>query len=286
MKIDLHIHTSTGSDGAMTLEEVLDEAKKRHINLLSITDHDAIEHQGQAIELAAAKKIRYITGVELNVTFPYRGKSVSLDFLAYGYDHNNPALREKLRLIKEHRERRAQQIMANLNAEFKKESRPLFTDTDLREMQSDIDGVLGRPHIADYLIKKGVVNDRQEAFDRYLVKCDVPKYPLSLEEAVGLTRGAGGVIVLAHPNDPNGTSLITITKDLNEQAEIIKQKMVGLIDGIECWHSRHDAATTRHYIDFCRKHDLIMSGGSDCHQKPVLMGTVDVPEWVAGQFAY
>jgi predicted metal-dependent phosphoesterase TrpH len=285
MKIDLHIHTSTGSDGTMTLEEVFDEAERRHIDFMAITDHDNIEHQGKAIELAAAKNIRYITGVELNVTFPYRGKSVSLDFLAYGYDHNNPALKKKLCLIKEHRERRAQQIMANLNAEFKKEGLPLFTDNDLREMQADIDGVLGRPHIADYLIRKGVVSDRQEAFDRYLVKCDVPKYPLGPEEAAALVRKAGGVIVLAHPNDPNGTSLISITRNLNQQTEIIRKHMLEIIDGIECWHSRHDAATTRHYIDFCRKHDLIMTGGSDCHQKPVLMGTVDVPEWVAGQFA-
>jgi predicted metal-dependent phosphoesterase TrpH len=286
VKIDLHIHTSTGSDGAMTTGEVFEEAVKRHIDHLAITDHDNVEHQGQAIELAAAKNIRYITGVELNVTFPYGGKSVSLDFLGYGYDHENTALMEKLLLIREHREHRARQIMANLNAEFRKEGQPLFDDGDLRKMQEGVDGILSRPHIADYLIRKGVVGKRQEAFDRYLVKCDVPKYPLSLEEAATLTRGAGGVIVLAHPNDPHGTSLISITKNLAEQTEIIEKKMLGLIDGIECWHSRLDAATTQHYTKFCRRENLLMTGGSDCHQKPVLMGTVDVPEWVAGQFSF
>jgi predicted metal-dependent phosphoesterase TrpH len=286
MKIDLHIHTSTGSDGAMTVGEVFEEAGKRHIDHLAITDHDNIEHQGQAIELAAAKNIRYITGVELNVTFPYQGKAVSLDFLGYGYDHENTAFREKLRLIKEHRERRARQIMANLNAEFQKEGRPLFNESNLRQMEASADGILGRPHIADYLIKKGIVGNRQEAFDRYLVKCDVPKYPLSLEEAAALTRGAGGVIVLAHPNDPHGTSLIIITKDLAEQTEIIRENMGGNIDGVECWHSRHDTTTTQHYIEFCQKQKILMTGGSDCHQKPVLMGTVDVPEWVAGQFKF
>lgn len=285
MKIDLHIHTSTGSDGAMTIGEVFEEAGRRHIEFLAITDHDAIEHQGQAIELAAVKNIRYITGVELNVTFPYRGKSVSLDFLGYGYDQDNPAFKAKLRLIREHRERRARQIMANLNAEFKKEGRPLFTDTDLRKMEASVDGILGRPHIADYLIKKGTVGNRQEAFDRYLVRCDVPKYPLSLEEAAALVRGAGGKLMLAHPNDPNGTSLASVTKDLTGQTEIIEKNMTENIDGIECWHSRSDAATTKHYIEFCQEQKLLMTGGSDCHQKPVLMGTVDVPEWVAGQFA-
>jgi len=284
MKIDLHIHTSTGSDGKFTIEKVFNEAEKRQIDFLSVTDHDAIEHQGQAITLAKSHGIKYITGVELNVTFPYQGKAVSLDFLAYGYDPENSALRAKLRLIKEHREKRARQIMANLNAEFRKESRPLFTDADLKKMQEGVDGILSRPHIADYLTKKGVVRGRQEAFDKYLVKCDVPKYPLSLEEAAALVRKAGGVIVLAHPNDPNGTSLITITKDLKQQTEIIREYMLKYIDGIECWHSRNDAATTQHYVEFSKNHHLLMTGGSDCHQNPAIMGTVDVPDWVAGQF--
>ena len=284
MKIDLHIHTSTGSDGALTLEEVFAEARRRNIDLLSITDHDAIDHQGQAVELAAKHEIAYITGVELNVTFPYAGKSVSLDFLGYGYDYENPALKDKLHLIREHREKRAHQIIDNLNVEFKKGNLPLFTDADLNKMQEGVDGVLSRPHIADYLVKKGVVNDRQEAFDRYLVKCDVPKYPLSLAEASELIRNAGGRLALAHPNDPNGTSLVSISRDLAEQAKIIREHMLEYIDGVECWHSRNDAATTSHYIEFCRKHDLLMTGGSDCHQKPILLGTVDMPDFVAKQF--
>ncbi len=147
-----------------------------------------------------------------------------------------------------------------------------------------MDGILSRPHIADYLIKKGVVGSRQEAFDRYLVKCDVPKYPLSLEEAAALIKGAGGRLALAHPNDPNGTSLFSVTKDLDEQTKIIKEQMLGLIDGVECWHSRSDKATTKHYIEFCKKLSLLMTGGSDCHQKPLLMGLVEIPDWVAGQF--
>jgi len=284
MKIDLHIHTSTGSDGGLPMKAVFREARRRKIDFLSITDHDAIEHQGKAVELAGASSVTYITGVELNVTFPYKNKSVSLDFLGYGYDYSNQALRDKLQVIREHRGKRARQILDNLNVEFTREDRPLFTDADLRKMQEGVDGILSRPHIADYLIKKGVVGSRQEAFDRYLVKCDVPKYPLSLAEASGLVKNAGGSLVLAHPNDPNGTSLISITLDLAEQANIVREYMLEFIDGIECWHSRSDAATTTHYIEFCKKHDLLMTGGSDCHQKPLLMGTVPVPDFVAGQF--
>ena len=60
--------------------------------------------------------------------------------------------------------------------------------------------------------RKNIVKTRQEAFDKYLVKCDVPKYPLYLEEASKLIRDAGGKLVLAHPNDPHGTSLVALTK--------------------------------------------------------------------------
>ncbi len=284
MKIDLHIHTSTGSDGSFTVEEVFEEAKKRHIDLLSITDHDAVEHQGQAVSLAEQHGITYITGVELNVTFPYQGKNASLDFLGYAYDYQNTDLRDKLRMIADHRVKRARQILDNLNAEFRRENMPLLTDADMQKIQEGVDGVFGRPHIADYLMGKGIVGNRQEAFDKYLVKCDVPKYPLLINEAAKLIRNAGGKGILAHPNDPNGTSLVSITHDLAEQGYIIKENMLPYIDGIECWHSRHNDATTLYYVDFCKKHDLLMTGGSDCHQKPILLGTVPVPDFVAGQF--
>jgi predicted metal-dependent phosphoesterase TrpH len=284
MKIDLHIHTRTCSDGNLSIEEVFKEAKNRNIDLMSTTDHDNIDCQEKAIALAKGHGISYITGVELNVTFRYLGESVPLDFLGYGYDIHNQELKNKLQLIREHRERRARQILEKLNAEFDKEGIPKFTEEDLKNIQDSVDGTFGRPHIANYLIKKGIVSDTQEAFDKYLVKCDVPKYPLSLAEASKLVRNAGGILVFAHPNDPNETSLVTITRDLEEQMKIIQKYMLEYIDGVECWHSRYDEKNTRHYIQFARKHGLIMTGGSDCHQKPLLMGTLDIPDWVAAQF--
>jgi hypothetical protein len=286
MKIDLHIHTKTGSDGNLSIEEVFQEAKNRKIDLLSITDHDSIDCQERAIALAREYGISYITGVELNVTFrhPAGNKAISLDFLGYGYDINNQELKNKLQLIRKHREKRARQILVKLNVEFDKESIEKFTEKDMKNIQDSVDGAFGRPHIANYLIEKGIVKDKQEAFDKYLVKCDVPKYPLSLAEASKLIRNAGGILVFAHPSDPNGTSLVSITSDLDEQTNIIEKYMLEYIDGVECWHSRNDAKTTAHYIQFARKHSLVMTGGSDCHQKPILMGTLGMPDWVAEQF--
>jgi len=284
MKIDLHIHTRTGSDGNLSIDEIFKEARKRNIDLMSITDHDSIDCQEKAIALAREYGIAYITGVELNVTFQYLGNPISLDFLGYQYNIGNQALKNKLRLMKEHRETRASQILEKLNAEFNKENIERFTEEDLKNIQDSVDGVFGRPHIANYLIKKGIVRDKQEAFDKYLVKCDVPKYPLSLAEASKLVRDAGGILIHAHPNDPNGASLVSITPDLDEQAKIIEEYMLEYIDGIECWHSRNDAKTTTYYIEFAKKHGLIMTGGSDCHQKPLLLGTLDIPGYVANQF--
>jgi len=287
MIIDLHIH-SQSSDGALTVEEIFKEAKLRTIGFMSITDHDSIGCQEIAMDLAGKAGIRFVSGVELNVTFShprYRdGKPVSLDFLGYQFDAKNKELKEKLQQMANYREERAAKILSNLNREFEKEGIQKLTKNAFEEIQSSVDGVLGRPHIADYLVKKGIVKTRQEAFDKYLVKCDVPKYPLYLEEASRLVRNAGGKLVLAHPNDPHGTSLVTLTKSLLEQTEIIEESMLGFIDGVECWHSRNDAQTTNHYVEFARKHGLILTGGSDCHQKPILMGTVKVPSYVADQF--
>ena len=288
MIIDLHIH-SRSSDGAFTVEQIINEAKKRRIGFMSITDHDTIGCQEVATDLVTKAGIRFVTGVELNVTFSHpeyrEGKPVSLDFLGYQFDAANQALREKLERMASYREERAAKILRNLNVEFKKEGTEELTKADFDLIQASVDGTLGRPHIADYLVKKGIVHDRQEAFDKYLVKCDVPKYPLYLEDASKLVRRAGGKLVLAHPNDPHGTSLAVLTKSLPEQTEIVQEKMMAFIDGVECWHSRNDAQTTKHYVEFAKEHRLIVTGGSDCHQKPILMGTVNIPEYVADQFA-
>jgi predicted metal-dependent phosphoesterase TrpH len=287
MIIDLHIH-SQSSDGAFTVEEIFKEAKLRNIELMSITDHDSIGCQELAMTLAKKAGIRYVSGVELNVTFSHpkynQGKPVSLDFLGYQFDPKNKALATKLQQMAEYREERAAKILRNLNVEFEKEGIAKLTKRDFEEIQASVDGVLGRPHIADYLVRKGIVGTRQEAFDKYLVRCNVPKFPLYLEDASRLVRNAGGKIVLAHPNDSHGTSLVTLTNSLSEQTGIIEESMPSYIDGVECWHSRNDAQTTRHYVKFAKKHGLIMTGGSDCHQKPVVMGTVKIPEYVAYQF--
>jgi len=288
MKIDLHIHSRDCSDGKLTLREIFNEAHSRNIGLISITDHDNISCQETAESLAVQYGINYLSGVELNIAFShprYRdGKPVSLDLLGYQYDIYDPALTRKIEALKTHRRSRAEKILDKINREFKNRGLALFTHKDLEAIEATVDGAFGRPHIANYLVKKGIVDTRQEAFDSYLVKCNVPKMPLSLEEASSLIRGAGGKLMLAHGNDPNGTSLAALTTSIDEQCRIIRETMLPFLDGIECWHSRHTPETISAYVSFAETEGLMVTGGSDCHQDPIIMGEAGVPSYVAGQF--
>ena len=287
MKIDLHIHSSC-SDGRMSPEEIFQEARQRGLETISITDHDSVDCQEEAEVLAGKHGMQLIRGLELSVSFSHPdykgGKAISLDFLAYEYDLRSRSLVEKLALLREHRVKRGEQILENINRELSRVSTERLTGQDLDEIQDSVDGSFGRPHIAAHLVKRGFVNTIQEAFDRYLVKCNVPKMPLSLSEASALVREAGGKLMLAHPNDPRGTSLVSFTRSLEEQQKIIRETMLSHIDGIECWHSRHDPETTVSYLTFARGCGLMVTGGSDCHQAPVIMGTVRVPSAVLEQF--
>jgi len=288
MKIDLHIHCKDCSDGKMSLADVFEEANKRGVEVISITDHDCIDCQESAGALAAKYGMRYISGVELNISFShprYRdSKPISLDMLGYDYDIYNQALTGKLQELRNYRRKRAERILEKINHELAKNRIDLFTHKDLEAIEETVDGSFGRPHIANYMVEKGIVPDRQAAFDHYLVKCNVPKMPVSLEEASDLIRGAGGKLVFAHPNNPKGTSLVSLTDSIKEQHRIIREKMLPYLDGVECWHSTHDMETVSAYFSFAKKEGLIVTGGSDCHQQPVIIGTVDVPSYVADQF--
>jgi predicted metal-dependent phosphoesterase TrpH len=289
MMIDLHIHSHC-SDGSFTVKELFLEARVRHIRLMSITDHDSIDCQEEAVVTGREEGLRYVPGVELNTTFlppaPYRSGSTSLDLLGYQFDIKDKTLKRELQRISDYREERAARILKRINVVLVEEGMNELTKDDLAKIKASADGVLGRPHMANYLVNQGIVGTRQEAFDKYLVRCNVPKYPLHLEDASKLVRGAQGIVVLAHPNDPHGTSLAKLTESLKKQTEIVKESILAHIDGVECWHSRNDALATSHYVRFAEKYNLIKTGGSDCHQKPILMGTVQVPEYVSNQFDF
>ena len=119
----------------------------------------------------------------------------------------------------------------------------------------------------------------QEAFDKYLVICDVPKYRFPIEEAIEFIHNTSGIAILAHPNDPHGTSLAKISKNVSQQCELISKYLIDMgLDGIECWHSRHTLDVSLEYRRYAKSNNLLISAGTDCHQNPINMGNLDIPE--------
>ena len=122
-------------------------------------------------------------------------------------------------------------------------------------------------HIAQIMLDRGYVKTIDEAFDRYLdlgKPAYVEKFPLSPVEAIEMIRRIGGVPVLAHPVFARADEMLP---------ELIE---MGL-RGVEVYHSKHDAQTTKHYEQVAKKYGLLITGGSDSHGLEVPIGVVRIP---------
>ncbi len=261
--IDLHMH-STASDGSDAPEAVAALAARNGLRVISLTDHDSLEGLPAAAARAEAAGIRLIPGVELSV----HEQGTDVHLLAYGFDPADPELGASIARYREARGERARKILARLKG--------LGIRISLETVEEIArGGALGRPHVAEALLQGGFVESFNEAFQRYLgahAPAYVPKAPVRLEDASKVVREAGGVTVLAHP----GT--------LNRDHLIPGWARRGL-DGIEVWHSKHDAGAVARYQSYAKMHGLLMTGGSDYHGErtpSVTVGSVPVPETVLG----
>jgi hypothetical protein len=128
----------------------------------------------------------------------------------------------------------------------------------------------GRPHVARALVQEGLCGSLDEAFDRFLKvnrPAWVPKCKISAREGIVLIQQAGGVAVLAHPG-------------LNKTDAVIADLAAQGLDGLECFHTKHTPAMSRFYLDLARTHNLLVTGGSDCHgtnKGRPLIGSVKIP---------
>ena len=256
--IDLHIHT-TASDGLFNPKQAVEIAKESGLSAISITDHDTIDGFVEAKEKVDELGIELIPGVELSVV--HKGEDFHL--LAYLVDYENPEFLKKINSFREERSVRGEKMVEKLNE--------LGIDLRIDTVKAIAgNGAVGRPHLADALLKEEFVHTYDEAFARYLgyhAPAYVAKKYLTPQEAIDLIHLVRGVAVFAHP----GTSR-------SEQA-IYDFLEMGL-DGIEAYHSQHDRNMTIHYINLAKKLGLIYTGGSDCHGRrkgKVLVGTVKVP---------
>jgi len=248
--IDLHTH-STASDGTFFPEELVYLAKKEKLQALALTDHDTIDGLKSAYQTAKEVNLPFLCGVEISVKFEGPGH---FHLLGYFLKPEIPEINETLQRLKIAREERNKKMIEKLNV--------LGIKITLDELKEIAQGEIGRPHMAILLVKKGVVNSFEEAFEKYLKKgalAYVPKALLSPEEAIKLILQAKGAPVLAHP--------ITLKLDYLKLKNYLKSlKDAGLI-GIEAFYPEHSPELTKFLIDCAKELNFLITGGSDFHGK-------------------
>jgi len=252
--IDLHIH-STASDGSLTPAEIIDHAQRLNLAAIAITDHDSIFGSKEALRTGIPPSLKFLTGVEISAAHPpFFPGSGSFHILGYCIRLDNYAFNQTLNRLQQARKNRNPKILKRLNE--------LGLKISLEDVNQTVaNGQLGRPHIAQAMIKMGFVESMDEAFDKFLgagKPAYVDKDRIGCEEAIKIIRGAGGVPVLAHP------ALLNIDDDC--QLDELIQNLIKIgMRGIEVYYPEHSSEQIQHYTELADKYDLLMTGGTDFH---------------------
>src|SRR6266511_4085977 len=267
--IDLHAHT-LASDGSDTPLELVGAAAAAGIEVLAVTDHDTVEGLGQALAAGERAGVQVLPGCE--VTGDVDGRVVHL--LAYGEGLLAPGAIDRVAAVRRDRQQRNLPVGAELEA---------LTGVGYADALELAGGAaLSRAHFARALVRRGAVADVAEAFDRYLSNgrpAYVPAPSLPVDEVVALVHAIGGVVVLAHPG--------RLAPD--EQERVVDGAIAAGVDGLEAWHSQHDADARQRWLATVQRHGLLATGGSDYHgvHKPSVRlgsgtgGNVRVPPQIA-----
>lgn len=258
--VDLHIH-STSSDGIHRPAELVAMAAARGIAAIAIADHDSTDGLDEALTAAATAGITLIPAVELSVAYE---KYHDVHLLGYFIDHHDRQFSEKLQLFRERRATRGLQVIERINQKLATEGKePL----DSAEIMVLAESSLGRPHIARVLIEKGFAATMQDAFNAYLVPCNVPKEYFPFDEALAEIHRIGGVAVLAHPQ--------SISREQSELYAVIAAMAAKGLDGIEACNSMGGEGDDRYLKRLAASLDLVVTGGSDFHggEEGLEMGT-------------
>ncbi|MCP5003246.1 MAG: transcription antitermination factor NusB [Planctomycetes bacterium] len=263
---DLHIHTEF-SDGTFSPEQVVEEAVKQNLRTIAVTDHDNIDALEVTEKICEQKGIRLIPAVEISSFYD----PVDIHILGYHIDTKSIPLREKLAELRSERIERIKKIAKKLHK--------LKIDIDPQEVLAVAGkGVAGRVHVADVLCRKGYCSTMQECFNTYLADygpAHVPKVVLSLESAIELILSASGVPVYSHPG---------VTK----RDDLIPKMIEYGLQGIEAFYPSHNPDVVKRYIRLAKKHDLVITGGSDFHgdSKPdVTLGCVTIEDGLVEKLA-
>ena len=263
--IDLHTHT-TASDGSVSPPDLVRLALQHGLEALAITDHDTLEGCDEGAPVAAGLGVELIVGIELSTRLepslvelikPWLGgrRIPSIHLLGYFLGVDPPAsFRSWIVGHQESRRKRNVELVAKL--------RGFGFDITL-EAVSKLGGKLtGRPHFAEYLLRKGYVKNRQEAFDLYLAdtaQAAVERDEPGLMESIEVLRQSSGMPVLAHP----------VRLPLGDHPDGLRAVLKALCDaglqGLEVWHSEHSPEQQALYEQLAREFGLAATGGSDFH---------------------
>ena len=249
LNADLHCH-SVVSDGTLTPEALAERASANGVELWALTDHDEIGGQARAAAAAQACGMRYLSGVEISVTFLHQ----TVHIVGLGFDPANPALTEGLKQTRGGRSQRAKDMAADL-------ARVGIKDAFEGALQyAGNPDLISRTHFARHLVETGVCKETNEVFRKYLTE-GKPGYVehrwATLKDAVGWITGAGGMAVIAHPARYKFTA--------NEEFALFTEFKGHGGQGVEVVTGSHTAAEYVTYAAAAKDYGLAASRGSDFH---------------------
>lgn len=246
-KTDLHMH-SLSSDGVFSPSELVKKAAEAGITLMALTDHDDVSGIEEARTEADQQGICFIPGTEIST-----GPNGRTHLLVYGKRAvEDQRLTECLLFFRKDREDRFLRM-----CELVKEK--LHVEVDGEKLIRENRGSIGRPHMADELVRLNIVQDRDEAFRKYIGDggpCYVPHPEFSTARAIRLARGCGGIPVLAHPG---------LIKDRNRLFHVLPEWLDAGLMGLEVYYPAHKKGQYEPWLSIARENDLLVTGGSDFH---------------------
>ncbi len=242
-KADLHIHT-LASDGADSVVQVLEAARREGLAAVSITDHDSVDSVAEAVALGPGYGIEVVPGIEISVDLG----ETEMHLLGYFIDYRDRELLARLSYLRDIRSRRAARMLEILAG--------MGIPLDLEALlPGQITGSVGRLHIALALVRAGHVRSPGEAFARYIGNdgpAYVAKLKLEVPEAMEMILRAGGVPVLAHPGQFGRDEMIPALIDRG-------------LAGLEVYYPSHSRFQVNHFLELARHYGLSATGGSDSH---------------------
>ena len=263
--IDLHMH-STASDGKDTPAALLEKIKSLGIRCFALTDHDTIDGVIEMEDLIASDvnaDVKFIRGIEFSC-ITSAGKC---HILGYGYDWDNDAFQAVLTKSADLRRRKLEQRLDFLRQEYQ----IVFDEDDVSEMRRMKS--VGKPHLAELMIKMGIVDSVADAVNKYIDHCPTLDSRMPADEVIHAIRASNGISVWAHPYGGVGEKQLSEEEFHAQQSCLLE---IG-IQGLECYYSQYAKARIDALTACASENNLYISGGSDYHgrKKFPALGTLN-----------